>query len=216
MKFQIGDAVKVKSGTKAPDFEIDIGNWQGWISEIDDEMICITWDSITLSNFPDKYISQCEEEGLDWEEIYLSVHDIEKTIPRDSNTDLNNQISIIQSKHNWDYLGESGKRIQKVLEDVDFQDDIAAFEAWETYLDGTLSFPVDAEISKYETKGPLQDGDKIIMHNLMGSENLHGVMVKIKLSGRVYHFPLCEIEVSDKTSNNYKLVKDYCVWFANR
>lgn len=52
MTFQIGDAVKVKSGTEDPDFGIDIGSWQGWISEIDGEIICITWDSITLSKFP--------------------------------------------------------------------------------------------------------------------------------------------------------------------
>ena len=73
MNLKVGDTVKVKSGTEDPDFKFDISGWQGWISEIEDDLVCIKWDSITLSNFPDKYISQCEEDGLDWERICLSV-----------------------------------------------------------------------------------------------------------------------------------------------
>jgi len=37
--FQVGDSVKVKNGTKDPDFGIDIGGWQGQISEIDNDLI---------------------------------------------------------------------------------------------------------------------------------------------------------------------------------
>ena len=36
-KFQVGDSVKVKNGSKDPDFGIDIGGWQGQISE--DEIV---------------------------------------------------------------------------------------------------------------------------------------------------------------------------------
>ena len=42
MNFRVGDSVKVKAGTKDPDFGIDISGWQGQISEIDDNIICIT------------------------------------------------------------------------------------------------------------------------------------------------------------------------------
>ena len=43
--FQVGDSVKVKNGTKDPDFGIDIGGWQGQISEIDNDIIS---PSVTL------------------------------------------------------------------------------------------------------------------------------------------------------------------------
>ena len=216
MKFQVGDTVKVKSGTEDPDFGIDIGGWQGLISEIEDDLVCIIWDSLTLSKFSDKHISQCEEEGLDWEKIYLSFNDVEKTVPRDSIANFEKKIKEIQSKHHWDYLGELGVRVQKILEHIDFKDDIAAFKAWEQYFDGNLSFPFDAEISESQTVSPLQQGDCIRVHGLMGSEDSCGVIVKLRSGRKVYYSPLCDIEVSDRKSSNYKTVDDYCVWFANR
>ena len=87
-KFQLGDSVKVKNGTKDPDFGIDIGGWQGQVLEIDNDIICIAWDSVTLSTFPDKYISKCEEEGLDWERIYLETKEVELVVPRNTGNDL--------------------------------------------------------------------------------------------------------------------------------
>jgi len=215
-KFQVGDSVKVKTGTKDPDFGIDISGWQGQISEIDDNIICITWDSATLSNFPDKYISQCEEDGLDWERIYLETEEVELAVPRDTEDDVTQKRKEIHSKHRWDYLGESGKRIRKVLEHIDPDDDLSAFETWEKYLNDTLSFPFEAEISEYQTKGPLQQGDKIRVHSIMGSEDLYGVIIKLRFGRKVYHFPLCNIDVLDEKSNNYRLVHDYRDWFANR
>jgi hypothetical protein len=216
MNFQIQDTVKVKSGTEDPDFGIDISGWQGWISEIDDDLVCITWDSITLSSFSDEHIFQCEEDGLDWKRMYLSVNEIVKTSPRDSITNLEKKINEIQSKHHWDYLGELGKRVQTILGHIDFEDEIAAFKAWEQYLDDNLFFPFAAKISEPQTQSPLKQGDKIKVMGLMGNEDLYGVIVKFRSGRKVYYLPLCEIEVFHRNSNNYKIVNDYCVWFADR
>ncbi len=216
IKIQIGDLVKVRNGIKDPDFGIDISGWQGQISEIENDIICIAWDSVTLSNYPDKYISQCEEEGLDWENIYLETDDIELAVPRNTGNDLIQKRREIQSKHRWDYLGDSGKRISKVLEYIDPDDDFAAFDAWEKYLNGSLSFPFEAEISDNQTRGPLQQGDRIRVHSIMGNEDLYGVIIKLRSGGKVYHFPLCDIEVLEEESINYQLVHDYRDWFANR
>ena len=216
IKFKVGDSVKVKNGIKDPDFGIDISGWQGQISETDNDIICITWDSVTLSNYPDKYITQCEEEGLDWETIYLENEDIELAVPRNTGTDLIQKRQEIQSKHRWDYLGDSGKRINKVLKHIDPDDDLAAFEAWEKYLNESLSFPFEAEISDNQNRGPLQQGDRIRVHSIFGNEDLYGVIIKLRSGRKVYHFPLCDIEVSDQKSKNYQLVDDYRDWFANR
>ena len=54
-KFQIGDTVRVKPGTIDPDFGFEIGGWHGQVTEIDDDLVCIELDSITLSEIPDKY-----------------------------------------------------------------------------------------------------------------------------------------------------------------
>ena len=81
MVFKKGNIVKVKQGVLDPDFGDDIGGWQGKISDVDGDLVCIDLDSITLSKCPDKYIQWCEEDGLDWEQIYLSNEDIEPAIP---------------------------------------------------------------------------------------------------------------------------------------
>ena len=215
-KFQVGDFAKVKNGTRDPDFGIDIGGWQGQISEIDNEIICIVWDSVALSAFPDQYISQCEKEGLDWERIYLETKEVELAVPSNNGNDLIQKRQEIHSKHRWDYLGDTGRRIRKVLEHIDPNDDLAAFNAWEKYLNESLSFPFKAEISDYQTKGPLQQGDKIRIHSIWGNDDLYGVIVKVRYGRKVYHCPLCDVEVLGETSKNFQVVVDYKNWFANR
>ncbi len=215
-RFQIGDFVKIKKGTSDPDFGIDIGGWQGQIEKIEDGYLCIVWDSTTLSNFPDKYISQCEKEGLDWERIYLGTEEVELVVPCNRGNDLIQKRQEIQAKHRWDYLEDSGKRISKVLEHINPDDDLAAFEAWERYLIESLSFPFEAEISYYQTKGVLQQGDKIRIHSIWGYDDLYGVIVKLRYGRKVYHFPLCDIKVLDEKSTNSQIILDYRNWFANR
>ena len=187
--FQVGDSVKVKKDTKDPDFGIDIGGWQGQVLEIDNDIICIAWDSDTLSNFPGKYITQCEKEGLNWKKIYLETGDVGHAVPHDTGNDIIQKRQEIQSKHRWDYLGDSGERVSKVLKHIDPHDDLAAFDAWEKYLNVSLSFPFEAEISEYQTKGPLLQGDKIRIHSIWGNEDLYGVIVKLRYGRRVYHSP---------------------------
>jgi len=215
-KFQIGDSVRVKTGTKDPDFGIDISGWQGRISETDDDLICIIWDSITCSSFPEKHIFQCEEDGLDWQRIYLEANEVEPAGPRDTAKNVIEKSEEIQSIHRWDDLGASGKRIQKILKNVDPADDLEALNVWETYLTDSLSFPFEAEISECLDDGPLQQGDKIRIHGIMRSDDWYGIIIKLRLGRKVYHTPLCEIEVLDKKSNNYTLVDDYINWFGGR
>ena len=99
MAFKEGDIVKVKQGVIDPDFGGDIGGWQGKISEVDGDIVCIDWDSITLSNCPDEYIQRSEEDGLDWEQMYLSIEDIEIAIPRI--TPANLPVVLHSSSYSW-------------------------------------------------------------------------------------------------------------------
>lgn len=217
MALKEGDIVKVKKGVLDPDFGNVIGGWQGEVSGVDGDLVCVEWDKITLSECPEKYIQRCEESGLDWEQIYLSVEDIEPAIPRITPAVLNDIKEVIHLKHQWDYLGEStSKRIRKVLKDTNITDEDDVMGAWEQYLSNQLSFPFNAEISEYQDRGPLQQGDKIRIHDLIGSDDHYGILVKLRLGKNVYHYPLCIIRVKDKKSSNYKMVNDYSIWFSNR
>ena len=217
MTFKEGSIVKVKKGILDPDFGNDIGGWQGQVFEVDGDLVCIDLDNITLSKYPDEYVQQAEEDGLDWEQIYLSIEDIEPAIPRITPANLTNIKEVLHLKHRWDHLGGFvRKRIHEVLKDTNITDEDDVMDVWGQYLSEKLSFPFDAEISEYQDKGPLQQGDKIRIHEIIGSDHLYGVLVKLRLSRKGYHSPLCIVKVEDKHSKNYQIVDAYNVWFANR
>ena len=216
MAFKKGDIVKVKQGVLDPDFGGDIGGWQGNVSDVDDDVVCIALDSISLSECPAEYITKCEKDGLDWEQIYLPTDDVESAILRDTVADLSDTIGAMHLKHKWDHLGKSCERIHEVFKNTKITDEEELMDAWEQYLKNNLSFPFAAEISEYQNQGPLQQGDKIRIHGVIGNDEHYGVFVKLRLGKRAFDFPLCDIAVGDKNTNNYLIVDDYSVWFANR
>lgn len=217
LNFKCRDSVVVKPNVSDPDLNIKIGGWQGRVSEINenDDLICIDWDSLTLKQMPSETIDQCEEEGLDWAKMYLHPKEVELTSPRDSEEDVEEAIEFLESKLGWSFLGEEGKRIQAVLDKAEDGSELAAFEAWEEHFQQVLKFPFEAEVSEWQERGPLRTGDKVKVLGIEGSEDLYGILVSLRRERRKYVFPLCDLEVVDKSSSNYRPVKDYAVWFAN-
>ena len=123
---------------------------------------------------------------------------------------------MTQNKNRNFQVGDS-VRVKNGTTDPDFGIDIGGWQGQISEIDNvSLSFPFEAEISEYHTKGPLQQGDKLRIHSIWGNEDLYGVIVKLRYGRKVYHFPLCDIDVLDKKSINYRLVHDYKNWFANR
>lgn len=217
MAFKEGDIVKVRQGVLDPDFGGNIGGWQGQVSEVDGDIVCIDWDSITLSNCPDEYIQRCEEDGLDWEQIYLSTGDVEPAIPRITPAVLTGIKEATHIKHQWDHLGEAiCKRINEVFEQADGTDEYAMVRAWEQYVTNNLSFPFDAEIITDQDNVPLQQGDKIRVDGIIVTDDHYGVIINLKQGKKCFNFPLCNIRVTDKNSNDYQIVNDYSVWFVNK
>ncbi len=219
--FRAGDSVRVKPGIIDPDFGTAIGDWQGKISNIDksnDEiLVSIQWDSVTLENMPVAMIEQCEEQGLDWAEMALGVDDVEPAQARDTASDVTQIKAQLSARHGWVALGEEGKRIQKVLAAMEVDDDLDEFGAWEEHLEKNLRYPFEAVITEFQERGPLRDGAKVVViGNADATDEMYGIIVDVKVGRRKYAFPLCDLEVTDKKSSNYQMVKDYAIWFANR
>jgi len=213
MRFKVGDSVRVKKGVLCPDDDsVNIAGWQGRIFEIEDrDLIGIRWDSITLKHLPREYIQQSEEEGMGWAEMYLSADDIEPASPRDSKETADQVRQEMESKSSWLGDGEEGQRILRVIENA--EDEV---EAWNNHLAQVLTFPFDAEVSEPQDRGRLDYGDKVRVHGITDSDDLYGVLVEVTSGRKRCVFPLCDLTVQDKKSPNYRPVKDYCVWFANR
>ena len=217
-KFNEGNSVVVNQNIHDPDFDICIEGWQGRISEIDTQanLICIEWDSFTLSQMPSEIIEQCEEEGWDWKRMFLQIDEVELTHPRDKKEDVKSTIDYLNKKYWWSSFGEEGKRIDAVLNRKDGEDEFSAFEAWEKYLTEVLDFPFKAVIARPQEKGQLQSGNKVKVWGTEGSEDLYGIIMNVHLGRRKHACPLCELEVMDKSSTNYQPIEDYKTWFANR
>jgi Calcium binding len=218
MNLKIGDSVIVKPSVQDPDLGINLGGWQGRISEIseDDTIICIDWDSLTLQNIPDSVIAQCEEEGLEWGQMYLDATEVKLTTARDTEADVAQITHQIQAGHTWDNLGEEGKRIQQILGDVDPEDEWAILEAWEAHLSEVLKFPFEAEVAEFQEKGRFRVGDQVMVQEITDIDDLYGLLVEIKFKREVRVFPLCDLKAKDPKSSNYDPVHAYAVWFANR
>ncbi|MCI5161546.1 MAG: hypothetical protein D3917_05895 [Candidatus Electrothrix sp. AX5] len=217
MNLQIGNSVVVKAGVKDPDTEMDIGGWQGRITKIEeDNLLCIDWDSQTLKNIPDSYITDCELEGFGWNQYYTYATDVEKTEPRDTEDDVHKMIDILNGKHAWDSLGKEGEGIKEVLRDIASDDDEAALEAWDKHLRQVLTFPFQAEVNEFQERGPLRTGDRITVEKIDAYiDDLRGIFVKVKKKQSSYVFPLADLEAMDQKGANFQPLRSYVIWFAN-
>ena len=217
MTLKKGSIVKVKKGVLDPDFGGDISGWQGKVSTVEGDLVCIDWDKITLSKCPDEYIKQAEEDGLDWEQIYLSIEDVEPAIPRITPANLKDIKETQRIKHQWDHLGEAtSKCINEVLKDVNITDEYSMMSAWEHYLNNNLSLPFDAEIAEYQDNVSLQQGEKVKIHRIIVTDDHYGVIMNLRQGKNDFDFPLFSIRVADEKSYNYKIVEAYSAWFSNR
>src|SRR5437588_7779360 len=143
----IGESVVVKAGVTDPDTGRDIGGWQGRIGAILDgaEILTIQWDSLTLKSMLPAHIAWCEEEGLSWSEMNLSLDEVESAAARDTEDDVAAAVAELESQTSWLYLGaEQGRRIQAIVSRAAGRNELAVFRAWHAHLEEHLVFPFAA------------------------------------------------------------------------
>jgi hypothetical protein len=213
--FVKGQSVVVKPQVRDPDFNVDIGGWQGRIVGVRKNVVTIAWDSVTLESMPDSTLTRCEQEGLDWTQMDLDITEVAPTPPRDRPEAVQATTRRLQREHQFDHLGEEAAEIKTVLGNVDEKGEWAAFEAWDTHLGKVLVFPFEAEISEYQEHGPLREGDRLTAWARVDVDDLRGIIVAVRKDHRKYALPLCDLRPVDRGSSNYRHVTAYAVWFAN-
>ena len=101
-----GDSVIVKSGILDPNLDVDIGGWQGRVVEVEEDMVSIEWDSVTLNQMPGSVIERCEEQGLNWQLMRLHTREVQVTAPRDALQDVAKAQRELEDQSTWLALGE--------------------------------------------------------------------------------------------------------------
>lgn len=218
---KVGDSVKVKKGIMCPGYEtLCLEHFQGRVTDFGEdegkETVCIEWDSISLKNLPEGYISQSFEEGLDYELMYLLIDEVELTKPRDTEKKVKEVQEEINNEYRWTGNDPEDFIIRKVLKNVDSEHWSAVYDAWENYLNETFSFPFDAKIYDGEYFNNFKMGDKVSIKSFCLTDDLAGLIVDVYKNRNKFALPLCDLEAVDKKSVNYLPLKAYSVWFANQ
>ena len=127
--------------------------------------------------------------------------------------------------HSWDlnqgddgYLPGCDEAWEQKLEEWAVRD-------WPKWLSQQLAFPFtamreedddDAYFKAGAAKAPFRLGHKMEVVGLAEEDVDRGVMVKVRERNRIGSVPLCDVEVTPKTDQNFWPVREYVVWFANR
>jgi hypothetical protein len=216
--FQIGQSVRVNEGVKEEDGGLDMAGWHGRIRELDphNKLMLIAFDSVTLRGLPLEYVEQCEEEGMDWTTYYIGYNEVAPASARDTEAEAQAAADEIAAQAGWAYLGEDGRAINAILDDVDIEDEMGQMEAWYDHFEQSLTFPFTAVVDEPQEYGsPVGAGDQVKVLALTDADDLYGVLVKVKRQNKTFIFPLCDLKAVAKTSANYRPVYLYAVWFAN-
>lgn len=217
ISLQIGDVVKVRKGFVDPETKVDMGDWYGRIIQFypQEGTALIAFDSQTMQNMPSKYVEHCEIEGLEWHRYGYDLTDLIKTDPRDTEADVAAAFSELENERIYDYLGEEGQEIRRIIQAIDPEGDMDEMDVWWEYLEQELTFPFEAVVDEWQ-RGPLHSGDKVRVHAIEDADEHYGIIVKLRRGRQQYHLPLCELAAADQGSSTYDLIDLYRTWFANR
>ena len=219
-RFNIGDSVKVKKGVIDPDYkDYCIEDWQGRIFEIspnnDDDgvVVGISIDSQTMNGIDHEVLIKSVNDAMDTTNLFLLEEDVETAKERDTIEDVAFWKENLVKKIQLIELGKAGERIHMVLQGIQPADFNAAFDRWNSYLNKKLTFPFRAWIksnSSFEHVDVREAVDVVEIDDLFKE---YGITIKVELNKEPFMVPLCDVEVDNKRSLNYRIVKDYSQWY---
>ncbi len=232
---KINDSVKIKVGIQLPDDPNRlIEGWVGRVTEIENNLITIAFDSITLSEMPEDYILECVKKGFEFTEITLEKDELEPTEERDSEADVEAKKDELEEIYEF---GEQSLRVYHILDNADMSQTAENFKRYYYYLKKHLTKPcilTGMEDFEWEEPYVLGGWDKKeyeqlkktnpsytdhfkLMRLVDDIDDWKGVMVRVRRlsDNKLFTLPLWDLEVVDEDSPNFPLVEDYTFWMTN-
>jgi hypothetical protein len=232
---KIGNSVRVNKGVKSPDYEdLLIEGWVGRIVEIDENILTIELDSVTLSELKEDYIIDSLMNGLEYNLICLELDKVEIVKPRDSQNDTLRKQMEINAKYSFD---EEEKRINEILNSDDISVTLENLNQYFNYLKINLKPPcILTGMEYFEWEEPYLLGgwskkeyeklkkinpsytDKFEFIRLEEEyDDWKGIYANVKRVSdkKIFTIPLWDLEVVDKKDSNFQIVSDYSSWMTN-
>lgn len=91
--------------------------------------------------------------------------------------------------------------------------DIEKESIWYNRLKDELVFPFEAKV--VEVNDNILHGQKVVVTQVDNYIDMYGMLMEAKVGRRKYIVALCELDIIDKKSANYKLVEEYMEWWGN-
>jgi len=237
-----GSSVKVKQGILDPGFrEFDMSGWQGRVAGIshggDETLVEIRWDSVTLKQMPEKFITGSIDDGGDYAVMFLSQDDVEPAAPRDADSDVEKTRSAIDDHYYYDNSYEKGKRIASILArqdlSVNYENQRIYFDYLQKHLHkpllltGSEDFPWEEKYllggwdkKEYEalkkTKPSYTDRFKFV-ELVPDIDDRYGILAKVERTTdrKTFTLPLWDLECVDAPPTTHRVISDYSYWMTN-
>jgi len=232
---KIGDSIKIKEGIKSPDYDgLLIEGWIGRIIELNEDLLTIGLDSITLSELNEDYIIDSLVNGFDYTLLNIEKNEVETINPRDSEGDVIIKKKEIDSKYSCD---EEERRINNILKTDDLSVNQDNLNKFYNYLKRNLKTPCiltgmedfdweepyvlgDWSKNEYERLKKTKPSytDRFEFLNLIEEyDDWKGIYAKVmRLSDqKSFNIPLWDLKVVDKKNSNFLLISDFSSWMTN-
>ncbi|MCX6270979.1 MAG: hypothetical protein NTU44_07125 [Bacteroidetes bacterium] len=85
---------------------------------------------------------------------------------------------------------------------------------WFNKLKDELVVPFEAK-AVFDDSDSIPYGTKMLVTKVDNYIDMYGMLVEVKVGRFKYIVPLCEVELTDKKSVNYKLINKFLEWWDN-
>ena len=131
------------------------------------------------------------------------------TVNTKNNRIVNNQNKILK------IMSANETIIKQALKGARTKDKLELCGFWFEFLSEKLVFPFSAKAVIAEYTQNVKDGDIVTVKSIYDYYDMYGIMMEVSKERKKYYIPLCELEVAEKKSGNFKYVEAYNDWFAN-
>ena len=232
---EIGSSVQVKEGVVSPDYDdLEIGGWQGRVTKINDNIVTLELDSITLTKLSKDYIIDSIMEDVEFSLIMLKKDELTVVEPRDKPSDSvrvrtnierrfsvgdeENRISEIlkatDESVNKENLTKFFKHLKKNLPKGSLVTGVEDFSWEEPYVFGKWD---ENEYEELKITNPSYTDHFKLIKLIDKFEGRQGIMVEVERISdkKKFELPLWDLELVDEEAPEFLLITDYSSWMTN-